>query len=119
MKKYAIASIPVGLMQIVNAWTLVQAKGAITSLAMVIVTLEVAWAIASLVVAIRVKHQPTRYLASAFIVYTLAAWAISFFIEALDSNSIDSNSIRLWAVYAGGIFGLSYAAASAYVASRP
>ena len=118
MNKYAIAGIPIGLMQIVNAWLLVQTR-AVTSLAMVMLVFELALAIASLVVAIRVKHKPTRYLASAFVLYNLATWMISFLIEALDSYSIDSSSVRLWAVYAAGIFGLSYAAASAYVASRP
>ncbi len=77
MNKYAIAGIPIGLMQIVSAWLLVQTR-AITSLAMVMLVLELAWTIASLVVAIRVKHKPTRYLASAFVLCNLATWATSF-----------------------------------------
>ncbi len=111
MNKYATASALVGVLQVVDASNLAHNTGVATSLTMPMATVESIWAIMSLVVAIRARHRATRYLASGFILYIFTGLVGSFFLE------FPTNSIPMLAVYAGGVFGILYAAASIYVAS--
>lgn len=110
MNKYAAISAPIGLMQVVDAWYLARNTGAVTPLVTILATIEFIWAITSLAVILRVKHRPTRNLAAGFFLYNLAGWIVSFFLL--------NTPLPQWTVYAGGVFGFSFAIASVYIASR-
>jgi hypothetical protein len=115
MHKYSIGGTAIGMMQVVDAGILYSNNGACEGISLALSGVEFLWAVTSLVVAIRVKHPPTRLLAIVFFAYNVFGWLLGLFVVAPSTPVI----VPLWFVIFGGVFGLSYAASSVYVAKQP
>ena len=115
MHKYSIVGIAIGIMQVVDAGILYSNNGAGEGISLAFSGVEFLWAITSLVVAIRVKHLPTRLLAIAFFAYNVFGWLIGVFMATPSTSVI----VPMWFVIFGGVFGLAYAASSVYVTKQP
>ena len=115
MRKYAIGGIAIGIMQVVDAGILYLNNGACKGISLALFGVEFLWAVTSLIVAIRVKHLPTRLLSLAFFAYNVFGWLLSVFMITPSTPVI----VPIWVVVFGGAFGLAYAVSSAYVAKQP
>jgi hypothetical protein len=115
MHKYSIGGTAIGIMQVVDAGILYSNNGACEGISLALSGVEFLWAITSLVVAIRVKHPPTRLLAIAFFAYNVFGWLLGFFMATQSTSVI----VPMWFVIFGGVFGLAYASSSVYVAKQP
>lgn len=116
MKKYPAGGTVIGVMQVVDACILYASHGVASNVTLVLSSVEFLWAIVSLVVAIRVTQRATRILASVFFTYNASGWLLAFFVTAPTSPI---TVVPIWYVLFGGLFGLSYAASSIYVAKQP
>ncbi|WP_415878124.1 hypothetical protein [Methylomonas sp. TEB] len=114
MRKYAIASSAIGVMQLIDAGILYSNNGVCEDISLVLSGIEFIWAITSLVVLVRVKHPPTRLLALAFFAYNAFGWLLSLFII-----SPAEPVVPIWFVLFGGVFGMTYAASALFVAKHP
>jgi hypothetical protein len=115
MHKYSIGGTAIGIMQVVDAGILYSNNGAGEGISLALSGVEFLWAVTSLVVAIRVKHPPTRLLAIVFFAYNVFGWLLGWFMVTPTTSAI----IPMWFVIFGGVFGLAYAASSVYVAKHP
>ncbi|MDD5036542.1 MAG: hypothetical protein PHE55_17495 [Methylococcaceae bacterium] len=115
MHKYSIGGIAIGIMQVIDAGIIYSNGGACKGISLALSGVEFLWAIVSLVVLIRVKQPNTRLLALAFFLYNVFGWLLSIFTATPSIPVI----IPMWFVVFGGIFGIVYAASSAYVAKKP
>ncbi len=114
MHKYLSGGITIGFLQMVDAGILYSNNGVCQDVSIAFSGVEFLWAITSLVVAIRVKHQPTRLLAIAFFAYNVFGWLLGLFMTTPSTPVI----VPMWFVIFGGVFGLIYAASSTYVAKQ-
>lgn len=114
MKKYLIGSVAIGIMQVVDAGVLYSNDGAALGVSLVLSGMEFLWAITSLVVAIRVKHLPTRMLSIVFFSYNVLGWLTGLFLPSTTPVIVPMGLVVL-----GGVFGFAYAASSAYAAKQP
>ncbi len=115
MRKYAIGGAIIGIVQIIDAAALYSHKGAAQGFSLVFAAVEFVWAITSLVVVFRVKHKPTRLLASVFFGYNVLGWVLSMFIMDRTAPTV----VPMGYVIFCGLFGLAYCSSSIYVASKP
>src|SRR4051812_34467892 len=113
MRTYLALSAAVGLIQIVDAGLLYADAGIPSGPSVIFFVIELLWALVSLIVLIIVKHRVSRILALCFLLYNVAGWLVGSFLVP------PSDAIPMWAVLAGGLFGLFYAGSSAYAANRP
>ena len=81
-------------LQIIDAAALYSHKGAAQGFSLVFAAVEFVWAITSLVVVFRVKHKPTRLLASVFFGYNVLGWVLSMFIMRPHCADRSSDGIR-------------------------
>ncbi len=105
----------IGILQVVDASILYSKNGACEGVSLALSGVEFLWAITSVVVAIRVKHPPTRLLAITFFVYNVFGWLMGLFMT-IPSTSFN---VPIWFVIFGGVFCITYAASSFYVAKQP
>lgn len=115
MYKYALGGTAIGIMQIVDAGILYSNNGSCEGISLILSSVEFIWALISLVVIIRVKHLPTRWLAVAFFSYNLLSWLLAMFLATPSMPVI----VPMWVVIFGGLFGLAYAASSIYIFKQP
>lgn len=115
MKKYLVGACAIGVMQVVDACILYANQGIASGVTLALSSVELIWAVVSLVVAIRVKQRATRFLAAAFFAYNAFGWLLAFFVTA----PTPPVTVPIWYVVFGGLFGLSYVASSVYVAKQP
>ena len=110
--KYLLVATIVGFLELIDASTLAANEGVFTPLNYLVSMIEFFWLFVSIVVVIRVKQPTTKLVAHAFIAYAVIGMVVG--------GSMDtSGSAPMPVVVVGGLFGLSYAIASAYVgASR-
>lgn len=115
MKKFATGSAAIGFFQIADAAILYSNGGVCGEISTAFSFVEFLWAIAALVVIIRVKHLPTRLLAIAFFFYNLVGWVVAASMFDYSVPLVVPLGFILW----GGVFGTGYAAASIHVAKQP
>ena len=110
--KYLLVATLVGFFEVVDASTLASNEGVFGTLNYLVSILEFFWLIVSILVVLRVKQPATKLVAHAFIAYAVIGMIVGGSIGAEDA-------VPMPVIVVGGIFGLSYAIASAYVgASR-
>ena len=110
--KYLLVATIVGFLELIDASTLAANEGVFTPLNYLVSMIEFFWLFVSIVVVLRVKQPTTKLVAHAFIAYAVIGMVVG---GAMDT----SGSAPMPVVAIGGLFGLSYAIASAYVgASR-
>lgn len=114
MRKYAIGSAAIGAMQLVNAFALYSSNGSRGDMSLVFSIIEFLWTVVSFVVAIRIKHVPTRSLAFTFFAYNEFGWLLS----ALSDYSSAPVAVPMWFVVFGGFFAIAYTTGSVYVAKK-
>lgn len=111
MRSYLIGGIAVGILQVVDAVTLSTHNPAAEGISLALSAVEILWAVVSLVICFRVRHTPTRLLALAFAGYVAIGWLLAVSVLSPYARI----TAPVWSVILGGLFGLAYAAASAYV----
>lgn len=114
-RKYAIGSLGIGIMQLIDAGILYSNNGVCEDISLALSGIEFMWAVTSLLVLVRVKHPPTRLLALAFFAYNTFGWLLALFIVSPATPIV----VPIWLVVFGGVFGLTYAASALLVAKHP
>jgi hypothetical protein len=110
--KYLLVATIVGFLELIDASTLASNAGVFGPLNYLVSIVELFWLFASILVLIRVKQPTTKLVAHAFVAYAVIGMIVGASIGS-------SESAPMPVVVVGGVFGLSYAIASAYVgASR-
>lgn len=110
--RYLLVATIVGFLEIVDAGTLAANDGAFGTLNYLVSTIEFFWLVVSILVLVRVRQPTTKLVAHAFVAYAVIGMVVGGSMGAPDSAPIP-------VVVVGGVFGLAYAIASAYVgASR-
>lgn len=110
--KYLLGAVIVGFLELIDASTLASNEGQFTTLNYLVSLIEFSWMIVSILVLVRVKQPTTKLVAHAFVAYAVIGMVVG---GAMDS----SGTAPMPVVAVGGLFGLSYAIAAAYVgASR-
>ena len=110
--KYLLVATIVGFLELIDASTLAGNEGAFQPLNYLVSIIEFFWLFVSILVVVRVKQPATKLVAHAFIAYAVIGMVVGGSMDA-------SGTAPMPVVVVGGLFGLSYAIASAYVgASR-
>ena len=106
--KYLLGATLVGFLELVDASTLASNEGQFTALNYGVSFIEFVWLFVSILVLVRVKQPTTRLVAHAYVAYAVIGMVVGAAMEA-------SGTAPMPVVAVGGLFGLSYAIASAYV----
>ena len=110
--KYLLIATIVGFLELIDAGTLAANEGVFSPLNYLVSIIEFFWLFVSILVLFRVKQPTTKLVAHAFIAYAVIGMVVGGSMDA-------SGAAPMPVVVVGGLFGLSYAIASAYVgASR-
>lgn len=120
IQTFALASLAVGIAQIVDAVVLIRRGGKPSRPSFYFAFFEYSWA--ALCIFLLVSHDlgQARWLAAIFIVYIPLAVAVSIITAPkLLSEPVDSVRLPKISVYLGGIFGFAYAIMAAFVVEAP
>jgi hypothetical protein len=116
---FLLASMLMGTAQVVDAFFLSKARGAITRPAFYFSCFEYVWAALCLFVAMSLQFGMARWLAALFVVYVPGSIAIAFLSTSYASTKDGRPThVPMTTVYFGGAFGLTYALASIFMLNR-
>lgn len=110
--RYLAGGVCVGFLEMVDASLLAENEGNFSAFNYLVSVVELCWLVVSIVVLLRVKQPTTKLLAHAFIAYAVIGMVVGGMIGSPEM-------VPEPVIVVGGVFGLAYAIASAYVgASR-
>ena len=110
--KYLAGAVCVGFLELVDASLLAENDGNFSAFNDLVSFVELSWLIVSIGVLVRVKQPATKLVAHAFVAYAVIGMVVGGMIASPETVPVP-------VIVVGGVFGLGYAIASAYVgASR-